>query len=69
VRGLQVLSHRHLKLDFTEWKEFFQEELAEMVRSGLKRLMEQALLAEQDRYLQLGYYEHARHLDFPLESC
>jgi transposase-like protein len=30
-----------------------------MVRSQLKRLIEQALVAEQDRYLQLGYYEHA----------
>lgn len=30
-----------------------------MVRSPLKRLIEQALLAEQDRYLELGYYEHA----------
>jgi putative transposase len=59
MRELEVLGDGHLKMDFTEWKEFFPEELAEMVRSALKRLMEQALLAEQDRHLQLGYYEHA----------
>jgi len=30
-----------------------------MVRAQLKRLLERALVAEQDRYLDLGYYEHA----------
>lgn len=59
MRELQVLSNGHLKLDFAEWKEFFEQELVEMVRSQLKRLIEQALLAEQDRHLDLGYYEHA----------
>jgi putative transposase len=59
MRELEVLGDGHLKLDFAEWKDFFQQELTEMVRGQLKRLIEQALLAEQDRYLQLGYYEHA----------
>ena len=59
MRELEVLSDGHLKLDFAEWKDFFQQELAEMVRGQLQRLIEQALVAEQDRYLQLGYYEHA----------
>ena len=59
MRELQVLGNGHLKLDFAECQEFFEQELAERVRSQLKRLIEQALLAEQDRYLQLGYYEHA----------
>jgi putative transposase len=59
MRELQVLGNGHLKLDFAEWKDFFQQELTEMVRGQLKRLIEQALLAEQDRHLQLGYYEHA----------
>jgi hypothetical protein len=37
-----------------------------MVRSQLKRLIEEALLAEQDPYLDLGCYEHApvSRLDF-----
>jgi putative transposase len=59
MRELEVLSNGHLKLDLAEGQEFFEQELAEMVRSQLKRLIEQALRAEQDRYLQLGYYEHA----------
>jgi putative transposase len=59
MRELEVLGNGHLKLDFADGQEFFEQELAEMVRSQLKRLIEQALLAEQDRYLQLGYYEHA----------
>src|SRR5260370_32874947 len=59
MRELEVLDNGHLKLDFAECKEFFEQELAERVRAQLKRLIEQVLLAEQDRYLELGYYEHA----------
>ena len=59
MRELQVLSDGHLKLDFAEWKDFFEQELVEMIRTQLKRLIEQALLVEQDRHMQLGYYEHA----------
>jgi putative transposase len=59
MRELQVLGDGHLKLDWADCQEFFDQDLAEMVRSQLKRLIEQALVAEQDRYLQLGYYEHA----------
>src|SRR6266481_3653945 len=59
MRELEVLGNGHLKLDFAECKEFFEQELAERVRAQLKRLIEQVLLVEQDRHLQLGYYEHA----------
>ena len=48
-----------LKLDFAEWKEFFDQELGEWVRSQVKRMIEQALEAERDYHLQLGYYEHS----------
>jgi putative transposase len=59
MRELEVLGDGHLKLEWADRQEFFEQDLAEMVRSQLKRLIEQALVAEQDRYLQLGYYEHA----------
>lgn len=59
MRELEVLNNGHLKMDFSTCKEFFEQELSEMVRSQLKLLIEQALEAERDRYLQLGYYEHA----------
>lgn len=59
MRELEVLSSGHLKLDFAEWKEFFDQELGEWVRSQVKRLIEQALEAERDYHLQLGYYEHS----------
>lgn len=59
MRELEVLSNGHLKLDFAEWKEFFDQELGEWVRSQVKRLIEQALEAERDYHLQLGYYEHS----------
>jgi transposase-like protein len=59
VRELEVLSSGHLKLDFADWKEFFETEMAEQLRSQLKALIEQALEAERDYYLQLNYYEHA----------
>ena len=58
MRELEVLSDGHLKLDFGDWKEFFEEELGERVRSQLKALLEQALERERDRHLQLGFYEH-----------
>ncbi len=48
MRELEVLGNGHLKLDFAECKEFFEQELAERVRAQLKRLIEQVLLAEQD---------------------
>jgi hypothetical protein len=59
MRELQVLGNDHLKLDFGEWREFFEIEMAEQLRSQLKALIEQALEAESDYYLQLNYYEHA----------
>jgi putative transposase len=59
MRELRVLTDGHLKLPFSDLKEFFEEEMLEQVRSQLKLLLEQAMLAEQDRYLDLGYYEHA----------
>src|SRR6059058_3826432 len=66
MRELKVLGNGHLKLNRAECKEFFTEELEEMVRSQLKRLIEEALLVERDRYLNLGHYEHApvSRLDF-----
>jgi transposase-like protein len=59
MREPEVLSDGHLKLDFAERKEFFEQELEQQVRGQLKGLMEKALEAERDRYLSLGYYEHA----------
>jgi putative transposase len=59
MRELEVLSDGHLSLDPEEWKGFFEQELVEQVRSQLKALIEKALEAERDRYLHLGYYEHA----------
>ncbi len=58
MRELEVLSDGHLNLRWRNWKEFFEEELGEQVRSQVKQLLEQALEAERDRYLDLGYYEH-----------
>ena len=59
MRELEVLGNGHLRLDAGECKDLFEQDWAEMVRAQLKRLIEQALVAEQDRYLALGYYEHA----------
>src|SRR5213593_1070907 len=59
MRELKVLGNGHLKLNFADCKEFFDQELAERVRWQLKRLIEEALLIERDRYLNLGFYEHA----------
>jgi len=58
MRELEVLGDGHLKLDFADCKEFFEQELDEQVRAQLKALIEKALEAERDRYLDLGYYEH-----------
>ena len=59
MRELEVLRNGHLKLDLAECKGLLQQDLAEMARAQLKRLIEQALLAERDRHMDLGYYEHA----------
>ena len=59
MRELEVLGGGHLKLNFADCKEFFDQELAERVRWQLKRLIEEALLIERDRYLNLAFYEHA----------
>src|SRR5260370_40432182 len=59
MRELQVLGDGHLSLDFADWKEFFETEMADQLRSQLKSMIEQALEAERDYYLQLNYYEHA----------
>jgi hypothetical protein len=69
VRELQVLGNGHLKLDFADWKEFFETEMVEQLRSQLKALIEQALEAERDYYLQLNYCEHAPKCRLDGESC
>jgi hypothetical protein len=46
MRELEVLGNGHLKLDFADCKDFFTQDLTEMVRCRLKRLLEQALIAE-----------------------
>lgn len=64
MRELQVLRDGHLKLDFAEGKDFFEQELVEQVRGQRKMLMDRALEAERDRYLQFGFYEHAPQFRF-----
>lgn len=64
MRELEVLSDGHLKLKFSEWKDFFEQELVERVRGQLKALIEKSLEAERDRYLQFGFYEHAPQFRF-----
>ncbi|HKW89848.1 MAG TPA: IS256 family transposase [Candidatus Acidoferrales bacterium] len=64
MRELEVLNDGHLKLKFSEWKDFFEQELVEQVRGQLKALIEKALEAERDRYLQFGFYEHAPQFRF-----
>ena len=59
MRELEVLGNGHLKLDFAECKDLLERDLTEMARVQLKLLIERVLRAEQDRYLELGYYEHA----------
>jgi len=61
---LEVLSDGHLKLPYPEWKEFFQQEWDEWVRSQVRKLIEQALEVERDYQMQLGYYEHAPEFRF-----
>ena len=61
---LEVLGNGHLKLDYQEWKDFFDREWDEWVRSQVKRLIEQALEVERDYQMQLGYYEHAPEFRF-----
>src|SRR5260370_426270 len=53
MRELQVLGNGHLRLDFADWKEFFEAEMAEQLRSQLKSMIEHALEAERDYYLYL----------------
>ncbi len=65
MRELEVLGNGHLRLDFADWKEFFETEMAEQLRSQLKSMIEQALEAERDYYLQLNYYEHAPRCRLP----
>ena len=50
MRELKVLGNGHLNLDFAESKDFFEQDLA-----SSKALIEQVLVAEQDRHLNLGY--------------
>ena len=64
MRDLEVLSDGHLKMKFSEWKDFFEQELVEQVRAQLKALIEKALEAERDYYLQFGFYEHAPQFRF-----
>jgi putative transposase len=59
MRELEVLGNGHLKVDWAECQEFFTQDLAERMRQQLKLLLEQALRAEQERHLELSYYEHA----------
>lgn len=59
MRELEVLGNGHLKLKLSECKEWLQQDLVELARAQLKQLIEKALLAEQDRHMDLGYYEHA----------
>ena len=59
MRELEVQRNGHLKLGLSECKELLQQDLLELARAQLKLLIEKALLAERDRYLELGYYEHA----------
>ncbi len=40
MRELQVLGDGHLKLDFADWKEFFESEMTELVRGQVKILLE-----------------------------
>ncbi len=56
MRELEVLDRGHLKLDWEERKEFFEDELNERVRSEVKRLLEQALEAERTARLAVGRY-------------
>jgi len=61
---LKLLGNGHLKLDYLEWKDSFDRDLDEWVRSQVKRLIEQALEVERDYQMHLGYYQHAP--EFPI---
>ena len=39
MRELQVLGNGHLELDFADWKEFFETEMVEQLRSQLKAMI------------------------------
>jgi len=56
MRELEVLDGGHLKLCWEERKAFFEEELGEQVRGEVKRLLEEALEAEQTDWLGVGRY-------------
>ncbi len=56
MRELEVLDGGHLKLEWEERKAFFEEELDEQVRGGVKRLLEQALETERTMRLAVGWY-------------
>lgn len=56
MRELKVLNGGHLNLSWSERKAFFEEELGEQVRSGVKRLLEEALEAERTDWLGVGRY-------------
>ena len=56
MRELEVLDNGHLKLDWEERKAFFEEELEEQVRSGVKQMLEQALEAERTTRMAVGRY-------------
>lgn len=56
MRELEVLDSGHLKLEWEESKVFFEEELGEQVRSGVKQMLEHALEAERTDRLAVGRY-------------
>lgn len=56
MRELEVLGNGHLRLDWEERKAFFEEELEERVRSGVKQMLEQALEAERTTRMAVGRY-------------
>lgn len=56
MRELEVLDGGYLKLSWKDRKEFFEEELGEQVRGGVKRLLEEALEAERTDWLGVGRY-------------
>jgi len=61
MRELEVLGNGHLKLDWEERRAFFEEELEERVRSGVKQMLEQALetVAQLHRLLATSFNEDA----------
>lgn len=61
MRELRVLCDGHLDLRFSDWKDFFEGQMGEQVRSQGKRMIEQGLEVERDYNFQLGNYEHAPH--------